>query len=371
MKTTQTNCIVTPFPGLAAVVAAIHFLICPAPAARGADAPKGGDAWKLQAAWKGHAKEVNRLAFSPDGKTVASLGGDGVVKLWDVNGSKERATLRLPRTTIVGCGYGADGKTLITVSADGMIKVWDTTTTRVKSSVSLRLRDAVILGTFAADGKVLATTTGNLARGGAPGEVQLWDVARAKKRGALTGHEMFTTFLTFSADGKKLATAGERYVGVDAPSGNPTQTDVKLWNLANGKDLGTMPLGAVAAFSPDNKLLATSCTEGKAVKPTGFAKLWDLGTGKEKGALKGHTSYLTALAFSLDGKLLASASADKTVKLWDVAAVKELATLKGHTGAVNAVAFSPDGQMLVTAGADRTVRLWVVTKPSGDSKNRK
>jgi len=360
-----------PVPRLAVVVAAVCSLICPAPAACGADEPQAGGAWKMQAVWKGHAEEVLRVAFSPDGTTVASLGADGVVKLWDVSGTKEGATLRVPGTAIVGLGYGPDGKTLVTVTANGLIKVWDATTAREKSTVRLAgMRDVVNVGAFASDGKFLATTTGNLG-GGASGEVQLWNVANGKKRGALTGHEMFTYFLTFSPDGKTLASAGERYLGAESPTGSPTQMEVKLWSLSDGKTLRTMPLGAAAAFSPDAKLLATTCTEGKAIKPIGFTKLWDLDKGKEKAALKGHQSYLTALAFSSDGKWLATASADKTVKLWDVAAGKEWATLKGHTGTVNGAAFSSDSCMLVTAGADRTVRLWVVAKPSGDTIHKK
>jgi WD40 repeat protein len=360
-----------PVPRLAVVVAAVCALICPAPAASGADEPQSAGAWKMQAAWKGHAKEVLRVTFSPDGKIVASLGADGVVKLWDVSRSKQRAALRVPRTTIVGLGYGPDGKTLVTVTANGLIKVWDATTARQKSTVRLAgLRDVVNVGAFASDGKLLATTTGNLG-GGPSGEVQLWNVANGKKRGALPGHEMFTYFLTFSPDGKKLASAGERYLGAEFPTGSATQMEVKLWSLSDGKTLCTIPLGGAAAFSPNVKWLATTCTEGKAIKPIGFTKLWDLDKGKQKAALKGHKSYLTALAFSSDGKWLATASADKTVKLWDVASGKEWATLKGHRGTVNGAAFSSDSRMLVTAGADRTVRLWVAAKPSGDPIHKK
>jgi WD40 repeat protein len=97
------------------------------------------------------------------------------------------------------------------------------------------------------------------------------------------------------------------------------------------------------AFSPDGKTLASASGDRSI-------KLWDVATGKEQATLKGHTGSVRSVAFSSDSKTLASASYDKTVKLWDVATGKERATLKGHTGMVYSVAFSPDGRMLASAG---------------------
>src|SRR5262249_18631659 len=117
------------------------------------------------------------------------------------------------------------------------------------------------------------------------------------------------------------------------------------------------------AFSPDGKTLASSrrgVTDRRGRPLREGVKLWDVTTGQEKATLQGHTGGILTLTFSGDGKLLASGGVASTVRLWEATAGREKAALRGHAFEVNSVAFSPDGKTLASGNGDRTVQLWEV-----------
>ena len=239
---------------------------------------------KLRDTLQGHSSTVTSVAFSADGKTLASASHDGTLRLWDVTTGKERTTLG-KYAGCVGCvAISPDGKTM----ASGII--------------------------------------------GSPvphpdlKNVKLWEVTTGTVRAKLKGHIGYVHSVAFSPDGKSLA------------SGSSDGT-VKLWELVTGQERATFQ-GHTShvvsvAFSPDGKMLASGSDDKTA-------KLWDVATGRERALLQGHTEVVMSVSFSPDGKMLASGSGDKTVKLWEVATGKARITFNGHTEVVHSVAFSPD-----------------------------
>jgi hypothetical protein len=191
---------------------------------------------------------------------------------------------------------------------------------------------------FSPDGKTLAS-------GSEDKTIKLWDVTTGKEIHTLQGHSSSVWSVSFSPDGKTLA------------SGSDDKT-IKLWDVTTGKEIHTLQGHSSSvwsvSFSPDGKTLASG-SEDKTIK------LWDITTGKAIHTLQGHSSVVSSVSFSPDGKTLASGSWDKTIKLWDVTTGKAIHTLQGHSSSVWSVSFSPDGKTLASGSWDKTIKLWDIT----------
>jgi WD40 repeat protein len=311
-----------------------------------------------------HQFVVRCLAFSPDGKTLATGGGfsdvPGEIKLWDLGTGTEQATFRGEQRAVHGLEFSPDGRLLATTSLDNVVTFWDVSSGRELARTSAWLPRTL--------GTVLAPDGGTLAvarLGPDSSSIRLWNVAAEKEHPLLGGSGP----VRFSADGRRLAlwrisTEGENAAANSAFAQGliPTNTAgavpvPQVWDIPLGRE--TMILRGhecyvwALAFSPDGRTLASGGFDNTI-------KTWEVRTGREQLTLRGHTDQVGALAYAPDGELLASGSHDKTVRLWDAVSGRDLAALTGHTGTITCLAFAPDGRSIASSGHDRTVRLWPV-----------
>jgi eukaryotic-like serine/threonine-protein kinase len=283
---------------------------------------------------KGHAGGVSSVAFSPDGKRLASGSFDNTIKIWDAASGQESLTLKGHAAPVSSVAFSPDGTRLATGSSDKTIKIWDAASGQ--ESLTLKGHAAPVSSVaFSPDGK-------RLASGSFDNTIKIWDAASGQESLTLQGHAGAVFSVAFSPDGKRLA------------SGSVDDT-IKIWDAASGQESLTLKghAGDVrsVAFSPDGKRLASGSLDNTI-------KIWDTASGQESLTLKGHAGFVSSVAFSPDGKRLASGSGDKTIKIWDAASGQESLPLKGHAGAVWSVAFSPDGKRLASGSLDNAIKIW-------------
>ena len=287
-------------------------------------------------------RKVYNIAFSPDGKTLATSGSESLFRevstivLWDISGKKLPNDFSTNQGTINSMAFSpTNSKQLVTAGEDGTARLWDTSGKPL--AVLKGHQDQVNSVAFSPDGKLLVTA-------GKDGTARLWNTS-GKQLALLKGHKDDVKSAMFSPDGKLIATVGK-------------DDTVRLW-YKSGKQLPLLKAtqGDInnVAFSPDAKLLVTAGEDGTA-------DVWDT-SGKRLTVRKSHQGNVNSVAFSPDGKLLVTGGQDNIANLWDTARLRATSgkpsiVLKGHQGDIKKVAFSPDGKLIVTVGIDDAVRVW-------------
>ncbi|WP_392531313.1 protein kinase [Nostoc sp. C117] len=309
--------------------------------------------WHCSYTLTGHAavlSSVNALAFYPQGKILASTNDDKNIKLWDLNKKKLIASLSGHRQAVKSVAFSPDGKILATASDDKTIKLWHISTLKEICTL-LGHSHAVKSVAFSANGQILASGSWDKT-------IKLWNVNTGAEICTLTGHQLKVNSVAFSPQGEILASASY-------------DRTIRLWQNNSEREFKNCPcytlLGTLSghawavltvAFSPDGKILATGSDDNTI-------KLWEVNTGQLISTLLGHSWSVVALAFTADGETLISGSWDKTVKLWRVNTAEEIITLSGHTDSISAIAVNPVAQLIASGSRDKTIKLWQLVEQQG------
>jgi WD40 repeat protein len=287
-----------------------------------------------------NTKAVNSLALSPDGKTLASAGDDGTIRLWNTSGYPTHQQLDpLPnglKTPLNSVAWSPDGKTIVSGDREGTIRLWDIDGKLIIKGFKGH-QGSVSSIRFSPDGKTIVS-------GGSDGTIRLWDTDGNRVGKPFKGHQGGIRSIALSPDGKTIVSGGK-------------DKTVRLWTR-QGQLIGQPWKGhedevASVVFSPDGKTIASGSNDG-------LIRLWNT-SGKPIGQpFKGHEgAWIVSLAFSPKGSVIVSGGFDGTISLWDLGGNPLLGhPLIGHVGSVKSVAWSPDGKTIFSSDDIGTIRLW-------------
>ena len=300
-----------------------------------------------QQSLRGH-DVIAYVAFSPNGKLLATASYDKAAKIWDLATGQVVFTLLGHRSEVVCLAFSPNSKLLATGGFDGSVRLWETATGHSVRVIQPN-KSIITAIAFSPDGSLLAGAV-------ADDTIRIWDVVSGSQKQTVEAQQT-TMSLAFSPDGKRMARSS---------LGLPTE----LWDTHTWHRIGSITPPKVGstlslAFSPDGKYLAGGNDDMTA-------RIWDAKSGKEIHVFKGHWGNVMAVAFSPDSKTLATGG-DFSIKFWDMATGQNIGTITpkdrdpkhdspGTGTMVYSLAFSPDGSLLAVGALDGIVDLWAIPK---------
>ena len=281
-----------------------------------------------------HGGGILTLAWSRNGRLLASGGMDSVIRLWDAERGTLLQELHGHRDQVCMLAFAPDTVLLASGSSDRTVKFWEVGTGTCLTTLEGHTSSVTGLA-WAPDGRTLASASYDTT-------IRLWDRKAGQCRHILQGHRDAATQLAFlPREDRLLSVSADR--------------TLRSWDVQSGQHVRTIQGYALALFalawSPDGRFLLSGSSDATTT-------LWEVSTRTGVRVLRGHRQKVGAVAWSRAGNRIASGSSDQTVRLWDAQTGACTHILQGHTGLVSSVDWSPDGSFLASGGYDRTVRVW-------------
>jgi eukaryotic-like serine/threonine-protein kinase len=280
----------------------------------------------------GHTSSVLHVAWSADGKRLASSGTDGTVRIWDPADGAELHRFTGQNGELATVVWSPDGHRLASCSSDGSVALWNADGGE---------RALVFHGHAGGVHSVAWSPDGSRLASGDDRMIKIWDGKTGEVQRAFKAATSYMQCISWSPDGSKIGVA--------------CSENAEIWEVSTGKELhvlrGHLNVVNCVAFSPDGGRIATSSNDLST-------KIWDVASGGEIATLRGHGDGVLSVAWSPDGLRLATCSQDQTIKVWSASGGAALMTFRGHTGTVSCVAWSPDGGELASASYDSSIKLW-------------